>query len=262
MFILKDISMARRSKAYRWLSEEIADMKLIFIRHGDPDYEKDSLTEKGWREAEILAGRVSRWNIRDIYCSPFGRAQDTASLSLAKLGRESVTIDWLKEFYYRITDEVTGENRIEWDFMPGYFCPNDALHDKNQWYRTPVMASGDIEKYYLEATRGLDGLLEHYGYRRREDGVYEVLEHNDDNIVLFCHFGITALLTSYLTGIAAPALWQGFFMAPAAITVIGSEERITGEAAFRVQVFGDCGHLIEAGEPISASGYFTDTFQG
>ena len=65
----------------------------------------------------------------------------------------------------------------------------------------------------------------------------EVLEHNDDNIVLFCHFGITALLTSYLTGTAAPALWQGFFMAPTAITVIGSEERITGEAAFRVQVF-------------------------
>ncbi|MCI5729625.1 MAG: histidine phosphatase family protein, partial [Clostridia bacterium] len=25
-------------------------MKLIIIRHGDPDYEKDSLTEKGWRE--------------------------------------------------------------------------------------------------------------------------------------------------------------------------------------------------------------------
>ena len=29
-------------------------MKLLFIRHGDPDYEKDSLTEKGWHEAELL----------------------------------------------------------------------------------------------------------------------------------------------------------------------------------------------------------------
>ncbi len=26
-------------------------MKLIFIRHGDPDYEHDTLTEKGIREA-------------------------------------------------------------------------------------------------------------------------------------------------------------------------------------------------------------------
>ena len=68
---------------------------------------KDSLTEKGWREAEILAGRVSRWNIETFTVRRSG-VHKTTSLSLAKLGRESVTIDWLKEFYYRITDEVTG----------------------------------------------------------------------------------------------------------------------------------------------------------
>ena len=32
-------------------------MKILLIRHGDPDYEKDSLTEKGWHEAELLAQR-------------------------------------------------------------------------------------------------------------------------------------------------------------------------------------------------------------
>ena len=39
-------------------------MRLIFIRHAEPDYEHDSLTEKGWREAKLagcphekLAGR-------------------------------------------------------------------------------------------------------------------------------------------------------------------------------------------------------------
>ena len=30
-------------------------MKIIFIRHGEPNYEIDSLTEKGWREAELLS---------------------------------------------------------------------------------------------------------------------------------------------------------------------------------------------------------------
>ena len=29
-------------------------MKIIFIRHGEPNYEIDSLTEKGWREACLL----------------------------------------------------------------------------------------------------------------------------------------------------------------------------------------------------------------
>lgn len=30
-------------------------MRLIFVRHGEPDYVNDTLTEKGWREAELLA---------------------------------------------------------------------------------------------------------------------------------------------------------------------------------------------------------------
>ena len=47
-------------------------MRIIFIRHGDPDYEKDSLTEKGWREAALLAERVARWKVTDFYVSPLG----------------------------------------------------------------------------------------------------------------------------------------------------------------------------------------------
>lgn len=29
-------------------------MKLLIVRHGDPDYSIDSLTPKGWKEAEYL----------------------------------------------------------------------------------------------------------------------------------------------------------------------------------------------------------------
>ncbi len=42
-------------------------MKLIFIRHGDPDYVNDTLTERGWKEAEALSKRVSQWDIDKIY---------------------------------------------------------------------------------------------------------------------------------------------------------------------------------------------------
>ena len=38
-------------------------MRLIFIRHGDPDYKNDGLTEKGMREAELIAKRVASWNV-------------------------------------------------------------------------------------------------------------------------------------------------------------------------------------------------------
>ena len=43
-------------------------MELWIIRHGDPDYVHDSLTEKGVREAKLLAERLSKYNISKIYC--------------------------------------------------------------------------------------------------------------------------------------------------------------------------------------------------
>ena len=60
-------------------------MKLILVRHGDPDYTLDSLTEKGWHEAEILAERISTFDVDDFYCSPLGRARDTAYCTLKKI---------------------------------------------------------------------------------------------------------------------------------------------------------------------------------
>ena len=33
-------------------------MKILIIRHGDPDYTIDSLTEKGKTEAELLSDRI------------------------------------------------------------------------------------------------------------------------------------------------------------------------------------------------------------
>ena len=64
-------------------------MKLLFIRHGDPDYEKDSLTEKGWHEAELLGQRMANTPVTAFYVSPLGRAKDTASKTLQKVGRDA-----------------------------------------------------------------------------------------------------------------------------------------------------------------------------
>ena len=73
-------------------------MRLIFIRHGDPDYVNDCLTEKGRREAALLAERVKGWDVTDFYVSPLGRAQETADYSLKACGRIAETLDWLREF--------------------------------------------------------------------------------------------------------------------------------------------------------------------
>lgn len=45
-------------------------MRILLIRHGDPDYEHDTLTEKGRREAELLAKRASSLAMGSCYQSP------------------------------------------------------------------------------------------------------------------------------------------------------------------------------------------------
>lgn len=73
-------------------------MKLLIVRHGDPDYSIDSLTETGWIEAELLSDRLCKLDVKAFYCSPKGRARDTAKATLEKLGRQAEILPWLREF--------------------------------------------------------------------------------------------------------------------------------------------------------------------
>ena len=82
-------------------------MRILIIRHGDPDYSIDSLTEKGWREAEYLAEKLSSERLDAIYCSPLGRARNTAGCTLKRTGKTAKTLGWLREFHAPIFDKNT-----------------------------------------------------------------------------------------------------------------------------------------------------------
>lgn len=73
-------------------------MRILLIRHGDPDYEHDCLTAKGKIEASLLAESAKDLHLGDCFVSPLGRAQETASYTLKKLGLTAKTLDWLMEF--------------------------------------------------------------------------------------------------------------------------------------------------------------------
>ena len=92
-------------------------MRLLIVRHGDPDYSIDSLTEKGWKEAEYLSERLSKLDVKDFYVSPLGRAKDTASFTLNKMNRTAVECDWLREFDVLIDrPDVTDRQKRLWDY--------------------------------------------------------------------------------------------------------------------------------------------------
>ena len=54
-------------------------MKLLFVRHADPDYANDSLTPAGRLEAQALADRLIHEDITEFFVSPLGRAKETAA---------------------------------------------------------------------------------------------------------------------------------------------------------------------------------------
>ena len=238
-------------------------MKILIIRHGEPDYSIDSLTDKGWREAEYLSEMLVKQlsdSGRDgdlyFYMSPYGRAQDTASSTLKKLGRTAEVLPWLREFDYFIwRPDDTTRKRIPWDWYPADWVQDPRLYQADHWFENELMAEGSIGEAYRGVTEQFDELLARHGYIR-EGKYYRAERSSHDTIVMFCHFGVTSVLTGHLTGVSPCCLWQGFFMAPSSVTVIASEERDPKTASFRVQIFGDTAHLSSIHEPVSSSGYF------
>ncbi len=235
-------------------------MKLVFIRHGDPDYSIDSLTERGWKEAEALAKRVARWDVDDFYVSPLGRAQDTARVSLDAIGRSAETLDWLREFYVEVDNPVTGEKQIPWDFMPSLWTGYEDLYDKDKWHQSELMKTGKVTEEYKKVCDSVDALLEKYGYIRN-GRMYETKEGNDKTIVFFCHLGVQFVVLSHLLGMSAAMMWHNFFVAPTSVTWVETEEREKGLANFRCKKLGDTSHLYTLGITPSDSGYFGGAYK-
>lgn len=235
-------------------------MRLVFIRHAEPDYSIDSLTQKGWREAKLLSSRVARWKVDEFYCSPLGRAKDTASFSLQKCGREAIIYPWLREFHAPVIDPETGEERLPWDLLPGYWTKIDEMHDVERFCDTQLMSSGPVREEYKRVCDGIDGIIAAHGYVR--DGkMYRTKAHNEDTVVLFCHMGVTFFMLSHLLNISPVNLIHGMFLPPSSVTIVSTEEVAEGEAYFRCQTLGDTSHLYAAGEPVSHMGYFARIFE-
>lgn len=236
-------------------------MRLIFVRHGDPDYANDSLTERGRKEVEALLKRAKNWKVDRFYSSPLGRARETAKPILEYFGAEAEVHDWLREFYADVIDPQTGKRRIPWDLMPAYWTNEAALYNKDGWTAHPLMRTGDVEKEYARVCNGLDGILSEYGYIRK-DGYYITGSGNRKTLVFFCHLGVQLVMLSHLFGVSAPIMWQNFFVAPSSVTELVTEERVKGEATFRCKRLGDISHLYAENILPSDSGFFCEVYEG
>ena len=234
-------------------------MRILIIRHGDPDYSIDSLTPTGWIEAEALSEYLMKMSISGIYVSPLGRAQDTIRPYLEKSGMEAVTLDFLREFSPRVKKPGIDGVGVSWDWLPGEFAPRDYFFDKDEWYTAPEFLAAGVKEEYDRVTAELDKLLAKHGYER--DGrAYHAVRPNHDTIVLVCHFGVESVLLSHLFGVSPMTLWHSTCALPTSVTTLYTEERREGIAYFRMAAFGDTSHLYAKGREPSFAARFCECF--
>lgn len=236
-------------------------MKLLFVRHGDPDYSVDSLTEKGRREAEYLAERLVGVEAAAYYVSPLGRARDTAACTMKRLGKSAVECEWLREFAPVIErPDAKGEKKIIWDWLPQDWLAEERFLEEGRWYGPGIFKEAKVQEEYEWVTSCFDGLLAEHGYRR-EGRVYRVEKGNRDTLVFFCHFGVECALLGHLLHISPMALWHGCCAAPTSVTTVVTEERRKGIASFRMSAFGDISHLYVKGEPPAFAARFCECYE-
>ncbi len=232
-------------------------MRILIVRHGEPD--GDALTEKGRHEADLLADRLCKLDVKAFYCSPLIRAQQTAKPTLDRLGRKAEILSWLHEFKGECEKPNESGLSIFWDWLPKDWTKQRLFYDKDLWFTAPVLGGTNVHDEYLKVTNGLDGLLSRHGYVRSGE-LYRAERSSNDTIVLFCHLAVEAVMVSHLLGIAPLVLLQGFSPAPSSVTTIVTEERERGIASFRVLSYGSVEHLYVADEKPSFHARFCECF--
>jgi probable phosphoglycerate mutase len=236
-------------------------MRILLIRHAEPDYTVDSLTPKGRVEAELLSHRLIHYEIRDFYVSPLGRAKDTAAYTLSRLDRTAEELPWLAEFRGRIFDPETGEKRLPWDLPPRLWSALPGAYDAESWISAPLFNGSDVREIWEETVSGTKALLARYGFRK--DGPVWCGEGNTrDTIALFCHFGISMAVLAVLTNCSPLVLWHRTLTLPSSVSEVVTEERTRGKVSFRITRLGDISHLESSGEKRSTAGLFPECFTG
>ena len=224
-------------------------MKILIIRHGNPDYAHDTLTEKGWAEANELAERLKNYRIDAIYTSPLCRAKDTAKPTAEALGLTPTVCDWLREFPASIKTPQHPNGTCPWEMRPLHWSARPGLASRTDWVNTEPFAESDCPAVFRRIGGEFNGLLAEYGYVREGD-VYRMTEGlapNGKTVALFCHQGLGLALFAHIACLSPAWVWQTMFLPTSSVTEIHMEthEGEPGVAAARVMNLGDISHLKE-----------------
>lgn len=229
-------------------------MRLYIIRHAEPDYEHNTITPKGHREAKALAKRLKHEGLTRIYSSPLGRALHTAEYTAKTTRLKIKTESWTRE----LSDLNMGPvppwgTLMAWDLPGEIIRRKKEFLDDARWQQIPHLHPKKFKKTVSKLNRSSDQFLLRHGYRRK-GGRYQVMRENKERIAVFCHNGFGLTWLAHLLEIPLPLVWTGFWMAPSSVTTILMDMRSKQWAVPRCIGLCDVSHLHAEGIPVSTHG--------
>ena len=231
-------------------------MLLFYIRHGDPIYSPDQLTDLGKRQAEAVARRLALHGIDKIYSSTSTRAYQTA-LPTAEITKKEITqLDWTHE--NRAWDQLTvptAKGGLTWCFydkeIVKLFASKEIRAYGDKWYEHPSLQKYPTFREGMERIdRETDNFLASLGYEHdREKGIYKITrKDNHDRVALFAHEGFGKCFLGSVLDIPFPEATVRFNMTHSAVTVIGFNDE-GGYAVARMLTMSNDSHIYNAGLP-------------
>lgn len=217
-------------------------MRIVFVRHGEPDYENDCLTAEGRRQAAAAAERLAGEGISKIYASPLGRAAETAAYTARRLKLPVVTLDYMREISW-------GGPGIPLEGHPWTLA--DRMIEEGfdfyarDWREHPYFKGNAATRYYEMIAAEIDAFLAGHGYRR-EGGRFLCLGGKDETIALFSHGGSGACALARVLSLPFP--WVASVM-PYDFTSVIIVEFPVREGEYvraRLELFNDAAHIRRA----------------
>lgn len=223
-------------------------MLLYIIRHADPNYALDCLTPKGKEQAEAVGKRIAASGIDRIFSSPMGRAKETAMPACRLLGKEFTVEEWAHEIQdERLTTYPDGRRTSISNLQNTLFLENGGIDVPFEGaFQVPGIAQTEMDKACKYIWENGKVFLERLGYRE-ENGVYKILQPNEEKVALFCHAAFARAWISMLLHIPLHIMWAGLDYCHTGVTILHFKNNENGFTAPKCLCYSDLSHFYKEG---------------
>lgn len=199
-------------------------MLFFYVRHGDPIYEPDSLTEQGIQQAKALVERMKRCKPEKIFASSSNRAILTARPTAEYLGLEMEILDWCNENKtWQEFSMVNDQGVRQWYFQNEEYIrflnSEEICGLREDWWQHPKFQNTAVPSGWNRICRETDAFMKSLGYIRNGNG-FECIKPTYQRAALFAHQGLGLAFLSCLLRIPYPQFTTRFDMGHSGVTVI------------------------------------------